>query len=268
MPLCRQKFRRAVGLVSALALAAPAVASAVSDLQGSAAAGALEAMSQRGYFQTSSYADPKGRYSYWWNNQQQSCVRLLTSDGRIAATKTSPATDCGQHAAQGKDSSGNAAAGVIAAAAVIAGVAALSSKSHHRNDQDYPDSQSYATFEQGYRDGLMGHSYHNYGNSRPYTDGYEAGVRDRGYESGYRGNSYFRGGYGGYVSLSDLVGQDRDWAENQMSARGFTKQGGYRRPEGGNTLTWWNPGTRQCVVMNTRHMSVQSVQDIDSGNCY
>jgi hypothetical protein len=254
-----------IAALAALALAAPALASVVSDLEGARAAGALEDMERRGYVQTSNYAASAGRYSYWWNGSTRSCIRLLTSDGRIAATKTVTASDCGQSPARsgGQD----AAAGVIAGAAVLAGVAALAHKSHHRDDQEWDDSTSYADFERGHRDGLLGHAYHDYSNSARYRDGYESGVRERGYQSGYRGSSYFRGGYESHVSLSDLVYQDRGTAERELRSRGFRQVGGYDRPEGGHSDTWWNGGTRQCVSLNARRGQVEAIQDIYEGHC-
>jgi hypothetical protein len=158
-------------------------------------------------------------------------------------------------------------AGVIAGAAVLAGVAALAHKSHHRDDQEWDDSTSYADFERGHRDGLLGHAYHDYSNSARYRDGYESGVRERGYQSGYRGSSYFRGGYESHVSLSDLVYPDRGTAERELRSRGFRQVGGYDRPEGGHSYTWWNGGTRQCVSLNARRGQVEAIQDIYEGHC-
>jgi hypothetical protein len=143
-------------------------------------------MARRGYWQTSSYQSDGGVYSYHWNSATKSCIRLLTRDGRIAATKTSGAEDCGQKSSA--SGGNNAAAAVIAGAAILAGVAALSHKSHHRNDQEYADAQGYAEFERGHRDGLLGHSFADYSNTQQYRDGYQSGVSERGYQSGYRGD--------------------------------------------------------------------------------
>lgn len=258
-------------LVSCLAAAAllmpsvPALASAVSDLEGARAAGALEDMDRRGYIQTSSYRADGGSYTYWWNRDSRSCVRLLTRDGRIAATKTSMAEDCGQRSQSGKSSSSDAAAAAIAGAAILAGVAALSHKSHHRNDQDYNDSGSYAEFERGHRDGLLAHSFADYNNSRQYRDGYQSGVNERGYQSGYRGD---RGGNSGGgrsatpVYVDDLQGARAAGALSDLEGRGFRSVDSFRSGNAGAGTVWWNGRTRQCLQVITVDGHIDSLSDI------
>lgn len=256
-----------IGVVAAaLVLVQPVsvLASAVNDLEGARAAGALEDMDRRGYVQTSSYRADGGSYTYWWNRDKKSCVRLLTRDGKIAATKTSTAPDCGQKASGG---GGDAAAAVIAGAAILAGVAALSHKSHHRDDQEYNDSQGYAEFERGHRDGLYAHPYHNYSNSDQYRRGYDSGVRERGHQTSYRSDNGRRGGYRAHVNLADLVYQDKRWAEGQLGSRGFSRTGSYERPDGGHSSSWWNGRTKQCVNVNSRSSKIEAVEEINEGNC-
>lgn len=258
-----QKVRNLVAAVAVLALTTPALASVVSDLEGSRAAGALDEMARRGYVQTGNYAADGGRYSYWWNRDTKSCVRLLTSDGRIAATKTTTAEDCGQKSAGG---SNDAAAAAIAGAAIIAGVAALSHKSHHRNDQEYGDSQSYADFERGHRDGLLGHSFADYSNSKQYRDGYQSGVNERGYESGYRGD---QGGYSGSrnvtpVYVEDLEGARAAGALSDLESRGFRTVDNFESGSNGAGTVWWNGRTRQCVQVITVDGHINSINDIQT----
>lgn len=256
------------GFAVALLLAQPAtvLASAVTDLEGARAAGALEDMDRRGYVQTSSYKADGGSYTYWWNRDTKSCVRLLTRDGRIAATKTSMPEDCGQKSGGGGSGGSNAAAAAIAGAAIIAGVAALSHKSHHRDDQDWNDSQSYAEFERGHRDGLLAHSFADYNNSKQYRDGYQSGVEERGYQSGYRGDSR------GYqtsssrnvtpVYLDDLQGARAAGALSDLESRGFRSVDSFQSGSNGAGTVWWNGRTRQCVQVITVDGHIDSVSDI------
>lgn len=251
----------------ALALLLPSVsalASPVTDLEGARAAGALEDMDRRGYVQTSSYKADGGSYTYWWNRDTKSCVRLLTRDGRIAATKTSTAQDCGQRSSGGGGN--DAAAAAIAGAAILAGVAALSHKSHHRNDQEYNDSQSYAEFERGHRDGLLAHYFADYNNSKQYRDGYESGVRERGYQSGYRGdNRTYQTSSSRSVTpvyVDDLQGARASGALSDLESRGFRSVDSFQSGSNGAGTVWWNGRTRQCVQVITVDGHIDSVSDI------
>ena len=58
-------------------------------------------------------------------------------------------------------------------------------KSHHRDDRKYNEEET-ADFERGYRDGLYNNSFHNYGDNRDYSDGYNRGVDERRQQSTYR----------------------------------------------------------------------------------
>lgn len=259
-----QRSREAIAIVVAVTLGAPAFASVVNDLEGARAAGAMDDMSRRGYWQTSSYKADGGIYSYHWNPGSKSCIRLLTRDGRIAATKTSVAEDCGQKSSGGGGD--DAAAAAIAGAAIIAGVAALSHKSHHRNDQDYNDSQSYAEFERGHRDGLLAHHFADYNNSKQYRDGYDSGVRERGYQSSYRGDQ------GGYqtartatpVYFDDLNGARAAGALSDLESRGFRTVDNFQSGSNGAGTVWWNGRTRQCLQVITVDGHVEAISDIQT----
>jgi hypothetical protein len=262
-----RKSVRAIGAslpIAALLLqSVPSLASPVTDLEGARAAGALEDMDRRGYVQTSAYKADGGSYTYWWNRDTKSCVRLLTRDGKIAATKTSTAQDCGQKSSGG---SNDAAAAAIAGAAIIAGVAALSHKSHHRDDQEYNDSQSYAEFERGHRDGLMAHSFADYNNSKQYRDGYQSGVNERGYQSGYRSDnrSYQTSSYRSVtpVYVDDLQGARASGALSDLEGRGFRSVDSFQSGSNGAGTVWWNGRTRQCVQVITVDGHIDSVSDI------
>jgi hypothetical protein len=259
-----QTWRHVAAAVAMLGLASPALASVVSDLEGTRASGALDEMARRGYVETSNYAADGGRYSYWWNPGSKSCIRLLTRDGRIAATKTTTAADCGQKTSGG---SGDAAAAAIAGAAIIAGVAALSHKSHHRNDQEYADSQSYAEFERGHRDGLYNHAFHDYNNSQQYRDGYGSGVQERGYQSQYRSGAYYDRGARSApqpVYFEDLVGARAAGASSELEVRGFIVVDSFSSGRDGAGTVWWNGRTRQCLQAITVDGYIDSLLDIQT----
>ena len=79
------------------------------------------------------------------------------------------------HAMSDKDKK----AAAIAAIAIL-GVAALAHGKHHYQQGYEPDDgESMADFERGYRDGVHGYAYAEYGNSRDYAQGYQAGDHER-----------------------------------------------------------------------------------------
>jgi hypothetical protein len=221
-------------------------------------------MSRRGYVQTSDYAADGGRYSYWWNRSTNSCIRLLTRDGRIAATKTTTAYDCGQKSSGG---SGDAAAAALAGAAIIAGVAALSHKSHHRDDQEYAQPDQYAEFERGHRDGLYNHAFHDYNNSNEYRRGYDSGVQERGYQSDYRSGAYYDRGARSApqpVYVEDLVGARAAGALSDLQSRGFRQVDSFSSGRDGSGTVWWNGRSRQCLQAITVDGHIDSLMDIQT----
>jgi hypothetical protein len=253
-----------MAVVAVVALTAPALASVVTDLEGARAAGALDDMARRGYVQTSDYAADGGRYSYWWNRDTNSCVRLLTRDGRIAATKTTTVSDCGQKSSGGGN---DAATAAIAGAAIIVGVAALSHKSHHRDDQEYNDSQSYAEFERGHRDGLYNHAFNDYSNKNEYRRGYDSGVRERGYQSEYRSDNYYDRGAPSTpqpVYFEDLIGARAAGATSDLGSRGFRVVDTFESGSNGAGTIWWNGRTRQCLQAITVDGHIDSMNSIQT----
>jgi hypothetical protein len=271
-------------LVAALSAAAlvlpsiPAIASTFTDLEGVRASAAENTIRQRGYHAHHNSAASNGRYTYWWNNLSKSCVRTLTSDGVIAATKTVSGADCGWYGGPTNtpgSSGGNkdaAAAAAVAAAALI-GVAALSHKSHHREDQEYQDPQGYGDFEVGYRDGLYNHSYQGRGRSNAYSDGYRSGVQEREQNSSYRRNDSYAGNSGGRSyggggaepsQFNDLVGARAAGVESDLQSRGFRSVDGFESGSNGKGTIWWNGRTRQCLQMITVDGRADSITDIQT----
>jgi hypothetical protein len=259
----QSKFRQIAlsTAVGAMMVVGTAAAAQESDLQGSRAAGALDTMTQRGYVQVDSGQSGDDSYTYWWRSRDNRCVRLTTNNGRIADTRSAPASDCGQ-----RGSNNDAGAGVAIAAAAILGVAALSHRSHHRGDQQY-DAQQTADFERGHRDGLYNYQYSNYSRSDAYARGYESGVQERDQQSSYRRGNNYRGGYQAQQPIADIAYQSADYGRAQMPQRGFTQVTDVRIPGGGHHYIYWNGQTQQCVIMDTRDGRVQNIEEVRRNVC-
>jgi hypothetical protein len=268
MPNMRLERSLVACLVVALSLpGAPVWAAASDDLRDLVGAKGRDGepeLERRGFTHVDTSKSYDSAYSYWWSNAKQACVRVATRDGRYDVIRDVDAGDCGQTK---KDSKNNVAAIAVGAAALL-GIAALAHKSHHRNDKNYDERQT-ADFERGYRDGLYNNSYHNYDNTREYSDGYSKGVEERGRESNYRGSSYSydRSGYRPYSSFADLNGRDTAYAWGQLERRGFQLAG--ERKMGGERYQWfyWNGSTRQCVDIHTRGERVESIFEAGSYAC-
>lgn len=86
----------------------------LSDLVGARAAGAENALYDRGY----EPANVAGLTAYWWNEGSGTCVKVVTSNGRYASVSSTGSRNCGTVVRHD-----NAAAGVAAGIAV--GAAAL-----------------------------------------------------------------------------------------------------------------------------------------------
>jgi hypothetical protein len=216
-------------------------------------------MYERGYSLHHTSAGDDKKYTYWWNGSTKKCVRVTIEDGRYDSIKTESNVECGHNA-----NDANAAA-VLGAAALL-GVAALASKSHHREDR-YPDANTTADFERGYRDGIYNQSYHNYSRSTAYSDGYEQGVRQRGYETSYRPGYHYSGGYSGYVDVNDLVGKRSTDARTELGARGFVQREEIEPDRGGHIRTFWRAASEQCIVVHTRDSYVRSIDTARKRNC-
>ena len=240
--------------------AAPALAATqISDLDGMRAGSLDGEMEGRGFTLHHQAPSGQGSYTYWWKPADKTCARVYTADGRVANTRLVSASDCGQK-------SGDAGAAAAVAAAALIGAIALSSKSHHRNDQYGEDSRQLADFDRGHRDGLYNQAYHNYSNSQAYKDGYNSGVRERDEQTRHHAGGGW-GGYGQYVELSDLSYQDSSWAMGEMGKRGFRRVGSYDLGGGASNTTYYNQGSRQCVQMVTRDLKVQSVENVNERSC-
>jgi hypothetical protein len=218
----------------------------------------------RGYTLIDSrYRDGKS-YEYWWQASSNTCIQARAGGGRYEALKVTGGTDCNQYHKQAT-ANDNAAAIAVGAAAII-GAAVLAHKSHERDEKHGNDSKSVAEFDRGYRDGLYHQPYHNYQNTGAYSDGYNSGVRERHEQTRYRPHDGRYSGYHPYVSVDDLVGASAASADSALRSRGFRDTGGYR--QGGKSfVTWYNPGTRQCVQAVTKNGRIKHLDGINEGNC-
>lgn len=252
-------------VITAAMIAQSAVALAetpgsVRDLVGARAAGGEATLENRGFTLHHGSTENDRKINYWWNPNTKECVRVVTYDGRYESIVKSTNADCGQRS--GKNDNGVA---IAAGAAALLGIAALASKSHHREDK-HNDERSTAEFERGYRDGLYNQSYHNFGRTDAYSDGYSKGVEQRSHETSYRNNNHSRGGYTPNVYVGDLNGQARDYATSQLMSRGFAMRDD-KRTDDGRYRTFWNASTEQCVVMVSRSGYVSSLDHVAKGTC-
>lgn len=227
------RTKRHLAALAALSLAlngSPALAQAAAelrDLVGAKGAGGEAELERRGYTHIDTAKSTNAAFSYWWNNQKSSCVRVTTRDGRYQALIDVDASDCGQTKKEAGMSDG---AKVAVAAAALLGVAALAHKSHHRDDRDYNEQQT-ADFERGYRDGLYNNSFNSRGGSGEYNDGFNKGSEERRQQSGYRwgqGNdNYYSAGWtrcaseGQYCSVNGSA-RVRYGADNRYEYRNVT----------------------------------------------
>jgi hypothetical protein len=188
-------------------------------------------------------------------------VRVRTRDGRYEQIKAVGNSDCDQ-----RDHSGSKVAAVAIGAAALLGLAALASKSHHREDRDLDERQT-AQFERGYRDGLHNQPFHNYEDSKEYSDGYTKGVDQRRQETSYRSDYGSRGGNRAYVNVSDLSNRETTYTWGQLERRGFSLANERKLNNGDNQWLYWNDSTRQCVEVVSRDTWVSYVGEASATAC-
>ncbi len=258
-----------VTLACASIVAAPlptlAQSSELSDLVYQGEDFSARELPKRGYVLTS--VDNRGgkAWEYWWKDRSSRCVRVTIQDARVANVIDTDEHDCGQKPAD-KSKMSDGAKVAIAAAAIL-GAAALAHKSHENDkDRSKQSPQQVAEFDRGYRDGLYHHGYHNYSNTRDYSDGYQRGSEKRDAETSYRSDRGHDSGYSSYVNVQDLIDARGSSADSELRARGFAPRGGYQ--DGNRAVSmWWNQSTRQCLSMVVRDGRVNKLDAIDENNC-
>lgn len=226
-------------------------------------------MKNLGYVNTGGSSSSNGVYTYWWNQNQNECVCVRTTDGRYASITSTSAIDCNHdvHVSGDKKNTG-AAVAVGAAAAAIIGAAILSNKSHHHKDnQHYNDHNTEAAFEQGYRDGLYNKPYHNSfkGNdqTRAYSDGYEAGVDQNHSETTHHSN---HGGYREHFNINHLRGENVDNVNAELKRNGFRMTDTNDVADGQYMEWWYQQQTRQCYMLEYNFGTLKRITSVQS--CY
>lgn len=260
--------RRAAVLALAAALAMPAGpasargAAALRDLLDARVAGGEQELEARGYVMTDGHKKGGASFTYWWNPSAKSCVAIKTQDGRFASIKDTGRQDCNQ---SGGGSGVTKEEALGAAIGVILGVAVLAHKSgHHADESHYTSHGDEAEYERGYRDGLHGQPYHNYGRTDAYASGFEAGVDQVGHETPYRSGHRNAGGHRASVNVADLTGAKAAGAQSDLESRGFRAVDAMASGNTGKITIWWNGGTGQCLQMITVDGRVDSLMDIGS----
>jgi len=245
-------------LATAAVIVAPAMArnaASLQDLVGARGSSGQAALEDRGFTYITGHEGKHAVHTYYWNHRDKNCIHVKTADGRYAKIADATNEDCNH-------SSGGGGAETAVAGAVVGAVllAALTHKSgHHGDEQHFNDPKHEEQYERGFSDGLHNVSYHNYGKSDHYADGYQAGVEERNRNTKHHSG---RGGYGHHVSLDGIEGRDPVWAIDEMSARGFTNVDSF---SSGNTLygIYFNQASGQCVQMTNSRNKVEDVMELD-----
>ncbi|GAA5054063.1 hypothetical protein GCM10023208_16550 [Erythrobacter westpacificensis] len=250
----------ALSLASVSTAALPIVAAAeearqLVDINGMYASEAESALRGRGFSHESSHDSHSNgyTYSYWWDREDDNCVVVEEYAGRVMTINDADDGDCGH------SGSGVGTALAIGAGAAILG-ALLSSKSHHRDNDEDDRGENREQFDAGYRDGLYNYPYHNNSRNDSYARGYSAGVDER---QGNRRHHANRGGYHPAVSFGDLQGARAAGAMSEIERRGFEQVDNFTS---GNTRysIQWNDDTRQCLQMTIADGHIYDIRDIQT----
>lgn len=149
-------------LLGSIAPAAAKPPSDVADLVNARGAGGETQMQSRGYRMEKF----RNGGQYWWNDDTDTCVRVVVANGRYASVDKVGAGECGRGGGSGDAA---AAVGAIAAVGLIAALA-----SHKKRHGDHGDRNHDGDYSRGYNDGLYGGQYDR-NDSEAYHDGFMAG---------------------------------------------------------------------------------------------
>lgn len=223
------------------------------DINGMYASDAESALRSRGFSHESSHDSHSSgyTYSYWWDREDDNCVVVEESNGRVMTINDAEDGDCGH------SGGGVGTALAIGAGAAILG-AILSSRSHHRQNDDDNAGENRQQFDAGYQDGLYNYNYHNPDRSDSYSRGYEAGVDERNGNQRSRNN---RGGYTPAVSFGDLQGARAAGGMDEMERRGFNQVDNFTSGTSRYSIQW-NERTRQCVQITIADGHFYDIRDI------
>lgn len=253
----------ATATIIAFSLVAFAQANKLQDLVNARAGQAEGDLESRGYVVTNVDREGDNIYGYWWNQSAKKCVTVRTENGRYASITDTEPFDCNQKANSGMSTGAKTAVGVGAAAAIIGAIALTHKAHHHEDNKHFDDVNREAEYERGYRDGLYNNSYHNYSNSKDYSEGYGVGVAHRGRNLSY---SSGRGGYRPHVNVSDLVGSNGSSGQNELERRGFRNVDGFKSGSTAYTI-WWNGRSQQCLQVAAADGLFDSIVAIEHPKC-
>lgn len=242
------------GVAVAALVATPAMAKKASQLtsiNGATGANAERALQSEGFSFVSSHKNTMGYvYSYWWDSRDKDCVQVEVYNGRVETIQDAKGKDCGH------SGGGEAAAVGIAAGALILG-ALLTSKSHHKEDKEYDETQT-AEFDRGYRDGLHGAPYYNDSRSDAYSHGYTQGNDER--EANLRDHPR-RGGYVEQARIDDLRGARAAGGMDELDRRGFRQVDNFTSGNARYSIQW-RSSSRQCVQVTIADGKFEDIRDI------
>ncbi len=253
-------IRTTASLLAAISMAALPIAAQAEDadqltyINGMNAADAERELRNRGFGFVSHNRNSRGyNYSYWWDEEDDDCVRVEEYRGTVETIVDASDQDCGHH----MNADAATALGVAAGAAILG--ALFSHSDNHHDDGRHSDDHAYERdYERGYNDGLHNAAYHNRDRSDGYSAGYSAGVDQR--NANLRHHSG-RGGYHQAAQINDLQGARAAGAMSAIERRGFRQVDNFTS---GNTRysIQWNRDTRQCVQMTIADGHVYDIRDI------
>ena len=248
----------ATAMVSLSGTASAENARQLVDINGMSAGPGERALRDRGFAFVSHEQNSRGYdYSYWWDEDDDDCVRVEEFGGRIQMITDASDQDCGHHL----NSDTTAVLGVAAGAAILG---AIFGSRHKDDDRDENRRDTDREYERGYNDGLHNASYQNRRGTREYSAGYEAGVNQRDANLRHRSG---RDGYASTVRIRDLQGARARSAMDTIERRGFRQVDNFTS---GNTRysIQYNRDTRQCVQMTIADGRIYDIRDIGSHpNC-
>lgn len=260
----------ALGTAALAMVATPVLAEKANqliDVNGMYAGPAERTLRDRGFAFVSHERNSQGYdYSYWWDEDDDDCVRVEEYGGRVQSIADAKDQDCGHHLNSGVKT----ALGVAAGAAILG---AIFGGKHDDDDRNDNQRESDREYDRGYTDGLHNASYHNRRGTDEYSAGYRAGVNQR--NANLRHHSS-RGGYdtsSGRTTRDDawirrLVGAAGDGAGTYLENQGFRPVDSFESGRNGAGSVWYNRSSRQCVQMIVVNGRVDSAMDIGSHpNC-
>ncbi|MBH1943540.1 hypothetical protein I5L01_04760 [Erythrobacter sp. YJ-T3-07] len=245
-------FASAASLIPSPVLAEQA--SQLTDINGALGRDAERVLQQRGFAHISTNKNSMGYvYSYWWDDEDDTCVQVEVYDGRVETISDASSEDCGH------SGGGDAAAALGVAAGVAILGALLTHKSHHHDDNAHSsDEQAERDYERGYTDGLHNAAYHNPGRSEAYASGYSAGVDERSANIDHHSG---RGGYDRAAEFSDLKGARAAGAMDELERRGFRQVDNFASGTTRYSIQW-QPESRQCVQVTIADGRFYDLRDI------